>query len=166
MRFTTNLRKPLTAFIGSIAIAMSSLSFAGVETNTSAGGTLKGPGLAVHGFDPVAYFTAGKPVRGSAKYSAVYNDATYRFNSAAHLKEFERNPAKYAPQYGGYCAYGVAVGAKFDGDPDHWKIVNGKLYLNLNQDIQNTWSEDVPGNIEKANSAWKKIADKRPDELG
>ena len=102
---------------------------------------------------------------GSAKFATVYNDATYRFANRANLAAFEANPEKYAPAYGGYCAYGVSVGAKFDGDPRFWEIVDGKLYLNLNQDIQQTWVEDIPGNIEKADDNWTEIALKAPSEL-
>ena len=69
------------------------------------------------------------------------------------------------PQYGGYCAYGVSVGAKFDGDPHLWKVVDGKLYLNLNEGVQKIWAKDVPGNIEKADRNWRQIARKAPKEL-
>ena len=138
---------------------------AGPETNVSSGFTLKGPGLAVHGYDVVAYFTKGEPTIGRAKYSTVYKDATYRFASEAHLEAFEQDPEKYRPQYGGYCAYGVAVGAKFDGDPLLWRIVDGKLYLNLNEEIQATWEKDIPGHIRDADGNWTKIARKTPQEL-
>lgn len=149
-----------------LATGIASEAFAVAEVNVAPGRTLKGGGLAIHGFDPVAYFVAKKPVQGSAKHSLVHEGATYRFSSAANMKSFQANPAKYLPAYGGYCAYGVAVGAKFDGDPRFWKIVDGKLYLNLNADIQKTWLKDVPGNIEKAGKNWKKIKHKDPATLG
>ncbi|MEO1160082.1 MAG: YHS domain-containing (seleno)protein, partial [Pseudomonadota bacterium] len=98
-------------------------SVAASEINVAPGKTLAGPGLAVHGFDPVAYFAEGKPAQGSAEFSVVHGDATYRFASASNMKAFRANPDKYVPAFGGYCAYGVAVGAKFDGDPRYWKIV-------------------------------------------
>jgi hypothetical protein len=88
-----------------------------------------------------------------------------RFASAENRKTFEANPDKYVPAYVGFCAFGVSVGAKFDGDPRYWKIVDGQLYLNLNEDIQKTWLEDVPGNIEKANKAWKRIEHSDPTQL-
>ena len=138
---------------------------AATETNVTNGLTLKGPGLAVHGYDVVAYFTEGAPTRGFSKYSTVYEDATYRFSSQAHLDTFEKSPEKYVPQYGGYCAFGVSVGAKFDGDPNLWRIVDGKLYLNLNEDIQKTWEKNIPSNIKKADRNWQKIAKKTPAEL-
>ena len=119
----------------------------------------------VHGYDVVAYFTQNQPTLGRAKHSTVYKDATYRFASEEHLDAFEDDPEKYLPQYGGYCAYGVAVGAKFDGDPHLWRIVDGKLYLNLNEDVQKTWERNIPGYIKKADRNWTKIAGKTPEEL-
>ena len=141
-------------------------AFAVAEVNVAPGRTLEGPGVAVHGYDPVAYFTEQRPVQGSAEFSVVHDGATYRFSSAANLKAFEADPEKYVPAYGGYCAYGVSVGAKFDGDPRLWKIVDGKLYLNLNKDIQKTWEKDIPGNIEKAEEQWPEIKHEDPARLG
>ncbi len=132
--------------------------FAADETNISAGLTAEGHGLAAHGYDVVAYQTAGRPTLGTSKYSTVFGGATYRFASRSNLRTFKADPARYQPQYGGFCAYGVSVGAKFDGDPRLWKLVDGKLYFNLNEDIQKTWSKDIPANISKANSQWRKIA--------
>ncbi len=140
-------------------------ALAGTETNVSSGLTAAGPGLAVHGYDVVAYFTESRPKAGRAKYSTVYQDATYRFASAEHLEAFEAEPERYVPRYGGYCAYGVAVGAKFDGDPRLWRIVDGKLYLNLNEDIQKTWERNIPRYIKKADRNWTRIANKTPAEL-
>lgn len=165
MTFFNPSRIWLTAAAAALALFFSASSWAGVDTNTSSGGTAKGPGLAVHGYDAVAYFSEGRALKGSAQHATVYNDATYQFASKEHLQAFKKHPEKYAPQYGGYCAYGVAVGAKFDGDPDYWKIVDGKLYLNLNNEIQQTWLKDIGGNIEKADGNWKKIANKAPSEL-
>ncbi len=142
-----------------------SAAIAGTETNVSSGLTAKGPGLAVHGYDVVAYFTEARPTFGRAKHSTVYKDATYRFASDEHLDAFEDDPEKYLPQYGGYCAYGVAVGAKFDGDPHLWRIVDGRLYLNLNEDIQKIWEKKIPGYIKKADRNWPRIAGKTPEEL-
>ena len=158
------------ALIGFVAmttlmIGLLSAALAGVDVNTTRGLTAAGPGLALRGYDPVAYFTEGRPVIGKAQYAAVHNEATYRFATRAHLKTFQANPEKYVPQYGGFCAYGVAVGAKFDGDPTLWRIVDGKLYLNLNPRIQKKWEKDIPGNIVKANKNWSVIKDKVPPDL-
>lgn len=121
------------------------------------------PGLG--GYDPVAYFTDGKPVRGSGYHVTEFNSITYAFANAEHLEMFEANPEKYVPAYGGYCAYGVAVGKKFVADPEVWKIVGGKLYVNLDRDIQRKWQKDIPGHIETADANWQKIKDKAPSDL-
>jgi len=127
------------------------------ELNVAKGATLAGPGLAARGYDVVSYFTDGKPALGSDKYAIAVDGATYRFASQDHLDKFKADPGKYQPGFGGFCAYGAALGKKFDGDPNLWKIVDGKLYFNLNQDIVAEWNKDIPGNIEKANENWKKI---------
>ena len=90
---------------------------------------------------------------------------TYAFANADHKEMFEANPEKYAPAYGGWCAYGVAVGKKFVADPEVWKIVNGKLYLNLDRDIQSKWKKDIPGYIKTTDKNWKDIRDKAPSDL-
>jgi YHS domain-containing protein len=142
----------------SVAVATTALA-AGPEINASS------TGLAMQGYDPVAYFTVGEPTEGSYKISAIYNDATYRFASEENKAKFEANPEAYAPAYGGYCAFGAAMGFKFDGDPDYWKIVDNKLYLNLSQDIQERWNGDVPGFIERADVNWVDIEDATPASL-
>src|SRR5918996_895085 len=121
------------------------------------------PGLA--GYDPVAYFTDGKPMRGSGYHVTLHEGVTYAFTSKEHQKMFEANPQKYLPAYGGYCAYGVAVGKKFVVDPEAWKIVDGVLYLNLDKDIQKKWQKDIPGYIRKAEANWPKIKDKAAGDL-
>ncbi len=115
-------------------------------------------GYAVHGYDVVAYFTVGQPTVGNDQHTADYQGATYRFASAAHRDKFAADPAKYAPQYGGFCAFGTSVGRKFDGDPNVWRIVDGKLYLNLNKKIQARWLQDPEGYIRGADHNWPIIA--------
>jgi len=110
------------------------------ELNVSKGATLAGPGLAAHGYDVVSFFTDAKAEIGSDKYAVAHAGGTYRFVKQAHLDAFKADPGGYAPAYGGFCAYGVALGKKFDGDPRYWKIVDGKLYLNLNG-VQAEWFE-------------------------
>jgi YHS domain-containing protein len=164
MRTKTTLALALAGLL-----AAAGPTLAGPEVNTTAGAVIvsgkPAPGLAVHGFDVVAFFTEGKPAHGDARFAAVYKEATYRFASQQHLDAFKADPAKYEPAYGGYCAYGVSVGAKFDGDPRYWKIVDGKLYLNLDAGIQQAWLKDVPGAIRKAEANWPKIAGKLPSEI-
>ncbi len=111
-------------------------------------------GYAVHGYDVVAYFTVGAPTRGSDQFTAEYQGATYRFASADNRDRFAADPAKFAPQYGGYCAFGTAMGRKFDGDPTRWRIIDGKLYLNLNKKVQQRWLTDTPGFIRGAEHNW------------
>lgn len=116
-------------------------------------------GYAVHGYDVVAYFTEGEPTTGTDSYTAEYNGASYRFASAKNLNLFKASPAQYAPQYGGYCAFGTAFGRKFDGDPTAWRIVDGRLYLNLNKNVQARWLKDPEGFIRGANNNWQIIKD-------
>lgn len=116
--------------------------------------------LAVGGYDAVAYFTDGKPVEGSKSFVHEHKGAKWRFASAENLAAFKANPDKYAPQYGGYCAWAAAQGYTAKGDPKNWKVVGGKLYLNYNTDIQKKWEKDVPGFIVKADTNWPAILDK------
>jgi YHS domain-containing protein len=115
-------------------------------------------GYAVHGYDVVAYFSVGQPTEGNDRFTADYQGATYRFASADHRDNFVSDPAKYAPQFGGFCAFGTSVGRKFNGDPNVWRIVDGKLYLNLNKKIQARWLQDSAGYIRGANHNWPLIA--------
>ena len=110
--------------------------------------------LAVSGYDPVAYFTAGKPVEGSADFETEWNGATWRFASADNLATFEADPEAYAPQYGGYCAWAVSQGYTASTVPEAWRIVDGKLYLNYSLSVQRQWEGDVPGHIAKADGNW------------
>lgn len=114
-------------------------------------------GLAVDGYDPVAYFTDGRPVEGSSEHQLEWNGARWRFASAEHRAAFEREPEKYAPAYGGYCAWAVANNYTADADPEAWAIVGGRLYLNYSKKVQVKWQEDVPGNIARADANWPKL---------
>ncbi|WP_319554139.1 YHS domain-containing (seleno)protein [uncultured Vibrio sp.] len=115
--------------------------------------------VAIHGYDPVAYFVNNKPVEGSAKYTATHEGAIYRFSSADNRDMFKANADKFAPQFGGYCAMGVALNKKLDIDPSAFYIKGDKLYFNLNKTVQKKWLEDVPGNIKTANRIWDGIED-------
>jgi hypothetical protein len=115
-------------------------------------------GLGAKGYDVVAYFTEGQPVQGRAELTHDHGGVTWRFASARHRDLFAAEPAKYAPQYGGFCAWGVAQGRLFDVDPvTGWRIVDGKLFLNFNADIQATWEKDIFGFITKADANWSKF---------
>ncbi len=121
------------------------------------------PGLS--GYDPVAYFTDGKSMKGSGFHTAVYEGVTYAFASEEHLKQFQADPPKFLPAYGGYCAYGLAVGKKFVADPEVWRIVHGRLYLNLDKNIQGKWEKDIDGYLKKADENWTRIRDRAPSDL-
>nr|WP_297348045.1 YHS domain-containing (seleno)protein [uncultured Glaciecola sp.] len=121
--------------------------------------------LAIKGYDPVAYFTEAKPVLGSSQFTAEHFGATYHFSSAQHQSLFQGNPNKYAPQYGGYCAFGVSKEYKFDIDPEAWAVVDDKLYLNLNKKVQARWLPNQDELIVDADTIWTQIVDKPATEL-
>ena len=121
--------------------------------------------VAIGGYDTVAYFTEGLANEGSANYTVVYNGAIYRFESAKNRDLFRAEPAKYVPQYGGHCAYGVTKNRKFVADPRAWDVVDGKLYLNTNRKIRDKWRKDIAGNVEEANGIWTDIAAAKDADL-
>jgi YHS domain-containing protein len=125
--------------------------------------TYSTPGLS--GYDPVAYHTEGKPVRGSGFHTAEHEGVTYLFANKKNKKMFEADPRKYLPAYGGYCAYGVALGKKFASNPEVWRVEDGKLFLNLDEDIQKKWEKDLAGYINKAEANWPEIREKAAAEL-
>lgn len=117
---------------------------------------------AIHGYDPVAYFNEHKPMKGDKKYSLTWNSATWYFVSQKNLDLFKQHPQTYAPQYGGYCAYGLADGHhKAPTDPEAWTIVNGKLYLNYSKDVQSSWNKKQAEYIVTADKLWPEIKDSK-----
>lgn len=114
-------------------------------------------GLAIRGTDPVAYFDGSGPIAGDAAYSLMWKGAEWRFASAQNMARFEMDPAAHAPQYGGYCAFAVSKGGLATTDPEAWTVYEGKLYLNYSVNVRTIWSEDIPGNIEKANNNWPSV---------
>jgi YHS domain-containing protein len=112
---------------------------------------------AIHGYDPVAYVTDGKPVPGNAEFEFEWQGAKWHFASAAHRDAFKNAPEQYAPQYGGYCAYAVSQGHLADIDPKAWTVVGDKLYLNYDLDVQKKWKADIPGYITKADKNWPDV---------
>lgn len=113
---------------------------------------------AVNGYDVVAYFADGKPTLGKSEFVSTHRDQQYLFASAAHRDKFIANPEKYAPQYGGYCAFGATRGYKAVIDPTAFTIVDGKLYLNYNARVQSMWEKDIPGFIKLADEKWPETA--------
>lgn len=116
--------------------------------------------VAVSGYDTVAYFTEGQPVKGSATFSHEWQGAVWHFANAENRDAFKAKPEAYAPQYGGYCAWAVSEGYTASGDPTKWRIVDGKLYLNFDAKVQATWLQDVPGNIAKADRNWPAVLER------
>lgn len=114
-------------------------------------------GYAIGGTDPVAYFTKGEPVQGSSSFTAEYQGVTWKFASAEHRDLFKADPAKYAPQYGGYCAFGASKGLKVPVIPEAWKIVDGKLYLNNNRNVHKRFEQEYAEIIHDADLNWKII---------
>ena len=142
------------------ALAFSpALAFAPAATAEPAIYTGRFSTTALQGYDPVAYFETGEPAKGSKDFTAEYQGATFRFTSAEHRDGFIADPAAYAPQYGGYCAWAMADGKYAKGDARYWKIVDGKLYLNYNDDIQAKWNADIPGFISSADAEWSALND-------
>ena len=120
---------------------------------------------AVWGYDVVSYHTNKRPVRGSGPFAVEHKGATYLFASPEHKKLFSADPDKYVPAYNGYCAFGVAKGKKFAGDPEVWRIVDGTLYLNLDTKIQDLWLADLDTMIDDGAKNWKKIMNSSPASL-
>lgn len=143
------------AFALALAAVAAPFAIAQAKTDPIYTGTFSS--LAVGGFDPVAYFTDGKAVKGSKDFTHNWMGADWRFASAANRDRFAADPTKYAPQFGGYCAWAAAQGYTAPGDPEHWMVVEGKLYLNYDATVQAKWEKDIPGFIQKANANWPAI---------
>ncbi|PNV74572.1 YHS domain-containing (seleno)protein [Leptospira inadai] len=117
--------------------------------------------VAIRGYDPVSYFSDNKAVAGDDKFQTTWNGAKWKFSSRKNMDAFKKKPENFAPQYGGYCAYAMRDGETYEIDPNAWKIVEGKLYLNYNEKVNGFWSRDIPGNIKKADDQWVKLPKKK-----
>lgn len=115
-------------------------------------------GVALRGYDPVAYFTDGKPTKGASAHKFEYKGSTFYFATAENQRRFARDPARYAPQFGGFCALGAANGYKVSTQPDAFDVVDGKLYLNHDVKVLEVWQADIPGNITKARKNWPEVS--------
>ncbi len=115
--------------------------------------------VAIEGTDPVAYFKEGRVREGSKQFSHKWKGANWRFSNAANRDAFAASPEEYAPQFGGYCAWAVSQGYTAKIDPEAWKIVGGKLYLNYSKGVQAKWAQDIPGNIAKGEKNWPAVLD-------
>ena len=114
-------------------------------------------GTAINGYDAVAYFTESKPVKGNASFSTKWNNSTWVFASKENLEKFKASPETYAPQFGGFCAFGVSRGYTVASDPNAWTVVNDKLYLNYNLQVKEDWSKDRDNLITKATKNWEQL---------
>jgi hypothetical protein len=132
-----------------LVMALAAAAVAPFNTNRS--------GVALKGYDAVAYFEQGQPVKGSGQWTFDWMGARWQFSSAGNRNLFQANPEKYAPQYGGYCAWAVGHGYTADTDPEAWKIVDGKLYLNYNKSVQRMWEPEHRKWIESGNANWPKL---------
>jgi YHS domain-containing protein len=128
----------------------------------SAGEFFEKDGVALRGYDPVSYFSEGKPQRGLPAHSYVYKGSRFHFASAENQRLFSDDPGRYAPQFGGFCAYGTAQGYKVSTQPDAFAVVNGRLYLNYNREVVKIWQQDVPGNIALAEEKWPEVSKTEP----
>lgn len=166
LRMLAPWRAAQTALAGSagfgLLVAVSLMITMSVAAPAPAGSkplinTLGSPGIAIKGYDPVAYFESGGPRKGKAQFSLQHGGVRWRFESAANLAKFQADPAKYTPAYGGYCAYGVAQGYLVKIEPDAWSIRNGKLYLNYDKGVQRLWEKRPDRYISRANTKWPKL---------
>jgi len=137
---------------GATGLAAAPLLFRPAMAQTNA--VYASGGVAVDGTDVVAYFTQAAPVAGDPGITHEWRGVTWRFATAANRDSFAANPERYAPQYGGYCAYAVSEGYTASTVPEAWKIVDGKLYLNYSRRIQRRWEKDIPGRIAAADQNW------------
>lgn len=153
-----NSRRTLIGLVLTIGVLITMPALA-IEKN------LDETGLALHGYDPVSYFEASSPIKGNEKFMAEHDGARYQFASIDSLEKFRANPDRYTPQYGGYCAYGVRVGRKFDIDPDAYRVVDDKLYLQLNFGTQVIWLINLRENINVADKIWPLIIARTDTEL-
>jgi YHS domain-containing protein len=123
-------------------------------------------GHALRGFDAVAYFAVENAVKGDGKYEYVWNGAKWLFSSEENMKKFRENPGMYAPQFGGYCSYAVSKGYTANGDPEAWKVVDGKLYLNYSPEVKKLWEQDQEKRISDGEKNWTEFKTKKPEHKG
>ena len=158
---TRSLNRRHTLMLGFALFVASAAAFAAPPVNTLKAGIFGGRSdTAILGYDPVAYFTVGKPVKGRDDLAFEYLGAKWKFSSQAHLDLFKANPQKYAPQYGGYCAYGVSQDNLVSIEPDKFRIIDDKLYLNYDASVQETWLKDPAGYIRQADAKFQSLLKK------
>ncbi len=164
MRSHPGVHKFTARVLAACAVLALSIGVLSVQSSQSVAkpriNTLGLRGVAIKGYDPVAYFRKGAPARGSKKFSLKHAGVEWRFSSAENKATFAANPAKYMPAYGGYCAYGVSRGYLVKIEPNAWAIRGGKLYLNYDRSVQRTWSRKPGTYIARANKKWPRLIGK------
>jgi YHS domain-containing protein len=154
------------AVAGAAAVLAATPRLAGAYVeNSPSDVNVDAQGLALRGYDPVSYQTSSMPLRGSPQFTATYQGATYHFLSAENRDVFRADPARYAPAFGGFCAMGVVMERKLDGDPLLYRVVDHRLYVNVHAAAQQRWLEDIPGHIRQAEAIWPRLRGKTPREL-
>ncbi len=139
------------------ALQVSALAILAIGLGVAVPGTSAAGEIAIKGYDTVSYFTAGKAQRGTEAFSFLWRGKTWYFTSTENRDLFAAGPERYAPQYDGFCAWAMTEERKAIPDPEVWKIVDGKLYLNCSQSAYEKWARDIPGNIRKADQNWRKM---------
>lgn len=153
------IKHSLAGLLTITTLLFTAFANAGVDTETNENGVI------LAGYDTVAYFTENAAVQGSADFTATHNGAIYYFSSAENRDQFNQAPSQYAPQFGGFCAYGAALGKKFAVNGKAFEVVDNKLYVNKNEDVYDVWIEDKEDNIVAADTQWSSIKDVAADEL-
>ena len=153
-------RAAVILFLAAPAALIASAPALAIVPGSSAAVNVDKAGLALRGYDPVAYFDSGKPTAGKAAISASFDGSRYLFASEDHRATFLADPAKYVPQFGGFCALGTSYGEKVDGDPNTGRVVADKLYVNNSPRAAELFNEDVSGTIERAEQNWPTVKDK------
>ncbi|MEM9971116.1 MAG: YHS domain-containing (seleno)protein, partial [Pseudomonadota bacterium] len=158
-RHAKRIRQMLTrrSFLVASAATLPAAMLAPTVANAAEPPVYSTNGIAINGYDPVAYFTEGKPVEGSAEFTSEWDGATLQFASGENKALFDGDPAKYAPAYGGYCAYAVSKGYTASTDPGAWSIYEDRLYLNYSKSVRALWSLKKSGHVESANANWPKV---------
>ncbi len=147
------MRNPLRVLLPALILTAATAASAVEPINTKGRGD-----IAIHSYDAVAYFD-GSAERGNEAYEHLWENATWRFVSAENRDRFAADPKRFAPQYGGYCAYAVSKGSTADVDPEAWTLHDGKLYLNYSKSVRSRWRKDIPGNVAKADRNWPRLLD-------
>ena len=150
----------MRAWLVALGMAVGSSALALTQGPPASVVNVDAEGVALHGRDPVAYFSEGEAVPGVARFEHQWMGARWRFASAANRDTFAKAPEKYAPQFGGYCSWAVSRNYTADTDPNAFAVVNGKLYLNYDADVQKKWESNIPGHISKADKNWPLVLGK------